>query len=96
MWKCAQRITEFRGFEELDLPKHSKVKRQMSTPNASDLEQQPEIVVDEWLDKSNHEIMQKFHVSSSSLGFLQIQKNLIYICVYNIFTFGFDLFPSTP
>uniref|UniRef100_A0A3P8VKE5 Phosphorylase b kinase regulatory subunit n=1 Tax=Cynoglossus semilaevis TaxID=244447 RepID=A0A3P8VKE5_CYNSE len=54
-------ITEFRGFEELDLPKHSKVKRQMSTPNASDLEQQPEIVVDEWLDKSNHEIMQKFH-----------------------------------
>ncbi|XDV18003.1 hypothetical protein PO909_023790 [Leuciscus waleckii] len=44
-------IPEFKSFEELELPKHSKVKRQTSTPNASDLEQQPEI----------NEILQKFN-----------------------------------
>ncbi|KAI1890186.1 hypothetical protein AGOR_G00171090 [Albula goreensis] len=38
-----EEVPEFRSFEELELPKHSKVKRQTSTPNASDLEQQPEI-----------------------------------------------------
>ncbi|KAM7423631.1 hypothetical protein PAMA_000130 [Pampus argenteus] len=54
-------IPEFRSFEELELPKHSKVKRQMSTPNASELEQQPEISVKEWQDKPTHEIIQKFH-----------------------------------
>ncbi|XP_061621257.1 phosphorylase b kinase regulatory subunit beta isoform X1 [Phyllopteryx taeniolatus] len=54
-------IPEFRSFEELELPKHSKVKRQTSTPNASDLEQQPEISVDEWLHKPTNEILQKFH-----------------------------------
>uniref|UniRef100_A0A672ZR99 Phosphorylase b kinase regulatory subunit n=1 Tax=Sphaeramia orbicularis TaxID=375764 RepID=A0A672ZR99_9TELE len=54
-------IPEFKSFEELELPKHSKVKRQMSTPNASEMEQQPEINVDEWLNKPTHEIMQKFH-----------------------------------
>ncbi|KAM6942624.1 phosphorylase b kinase regulatory subunit beta isoform 2-T2 [Xenentodon cancila] len=54
-------IPEFKSFEELELPKHSKVKRQTSTPNASDLEQQPEISVEEWQDKPTHEIMQKFH-----------------------------------
>ncbi|XP_041849051.1 phosphorylase b kinase regulatory subunit beta isoform X1 [Melanotaenia boesemani] len=54
-------IPEFKSFEELELPKHSKVKRQTSTPNASDLEQQPEISVEEWMDKPIHEIMQKFH-----------------------------------
>ncbi|XP_070687945.1 phosphorylase b kinase regulatory subunit beta isoform X1 [Pempheris klunzingeri] len=54
-------IPEFKSFEELEMPKHSKVKRQMSTPNASDLEQQPEISVEEWLHKSTHEIIQKFH-----------------------------------
>ncbi|XP_029944450.1 phosphorylase b kinase regulatory subunit beta isoform X3 [Salarias fasciatus] len=54
-------IPEFKSFEELELPKHSKVKRQTSTPNASDLEQQPEISVDEWLNRPTHEIIQKFH-----------------------------------
>uniref|UniRef100_A0A8D3ALS9 Phosphorylase b kinase regulatory subunit n=1 Tax=Scophthalmus maximus TaxID=52904 RepID=A0A8D3ALS9_SCOMX len=57
-------ITEFKSFEELELPKHSKVKRQMSTPNASDLEQQPEISVEEWLPKPSNEIIQKFHDSN--------------------------------
>lgn len=56
-------IPEFKSFEELELPKHSKVKRQTSTPNASDLEQQPEISVEEWLHKPTHEIIQKFHDS---------------------------------
>ncbi|CAN9506884.1 unnamed protein product [Ophioblennius macclurei] len=54
-------IPEFKSFEELELPKHSKVKRQTSTPNASDLEQQPEISMDEWINKPTHEIIQKFH-----------------------------------
>ncbi|KAM8877907.1 phosphorylase b kinase regulatory subunit beta isoform 1-T1 [Synchiropus picturatus] len=54
-------IPEFKSFEELELPKHSKVKRQTSTPNASDLEQQPEINELEWMQKSTEEIMQKFH-----------------------------------
>ncbi|KAM6950078.1 phosphorylase b kinase regulatory subunit beta isoform 1-T1 [Lycodopsis pacificus] len=54
-------IPEFKSFEELELPKHSKVKRQMSTPNVSELEQQPEINVEEWLLKPTHEIVQKFH-----------------------------------
>ncbi|XP_078103040.1 phosphorylase b kinase regulatory subunit beta isoform X1 [Sander vitreus] len=54
-------IPEFKSFEELELPKHSKVKRQTSTPNASDLEQQPEINVDEWLQKPTSEVIQKFH-----------------------------------
>ncbi|XP_018552938.1 phosphorylase b kinase regulatory subunit beta isoform X1 [Lates calcarifer] len=56
-------IPEFKSFEELELPKHSKVKRQTSTPNASDLEQQPEISVEEWLHKPTPEIIQKFHDS---------------------------------
>ncbi|XP_048040660.1 phosphorylase b kinase regulatory subunit beta isoform X1 [Megalobrama amblycephala] len=54
-------IPEFKSFEELELPKHSKVKRQTSTPNASDLEQQPEINIEEWFHKSTFEILQKFH-----------------------------------
>ncbi|XP_039549380.1 phosphorylase b kinase regulatory subunit beta isoform X2 [Pimephales promelas] len=54
-------IPEFKSFEELELPKHSKVKRQTSTPNVSDLEQQPEINVEEWFQKSTSEILQKFN-----------------------------------
>uniref|UniRef100_A0A7N8XZR9 Phosphorylase b kinase regulatory subunit n=1 Tax=Mastacembelus armatus TaxID=205130 RepID=A0A7N8XZR9_9TELE len=54
-------IPEFKSFEELEMPKHSKVKRQTSTPNVSDLEQQPEINVEEWLHKPTQEIIQKFH-----------------------------------
>uniref|UniRef100_A0A3B4Y4P6 Phosphorylase b kinase regulatory subunit n=1 Tax=Seriola lalandi dorsalis TaxID=1841481 RepID=A0A3B4Y4P6_SERLL len=58
------RISEFKSFEELEMPKHSKVKRQTSTPNASDLEQQPEISEEEWLHKPTQEIIQKFHDSN--------------------------------
>ncbi|XP_072527708.1 phosphorylase b kinase regulatory subunit beta isoform X1 [Salminus brasiliensis] len=54
-------IPEFKSFEELEMPKHSKVKRQTSTPNVSDLEQQPEINIQEWYHKPTHEIMQKFN-----------------------------------
>ncbi|XP_036399756.1 phosphorylase b kinase regulatory subunit beta isoform X2 [Megalops cyprinoides] len=56
-----EEMPEFKSFEELELPKHSKVKRQTSTPNASDLEQQPEIDVQEWAQKSTYEIVQKFN-----------------------------------
>ncbi|XP_036390620.1 phosphorylase b kinase regulatory subunit beta-like isoform X2 [Megalops cyprinoides] len=54
-------IPEFKSFEELELPKNSKVKRQTSTPNASGLVQQPEINIEEWTQKSTSEILQKFH-----------------------------------
>ncbi|KAL4613604.1 phosphorylase b kinase regulatory subunit beta isoform X1 [Arapaima gigas] len=57
----ADKMPEFKSFEELELPKDSKVKRQMSTPNVSDLEQQPEIDVDEWSRKQTFEILQKFY-----------------------------------
>ncbi|NXJ29820.1 KPBB kinase, partial [Dicrurus megarhynchus] len=59
------RITEteeapvFKSLEELDLPKHSKVKRQSSTPNASELEQQPDVNINDWKNKSTYEILQK-------------------------------------
>ncbi|KAM6408951.1 phosphorylase b kinase regulatory subunit beta isoform 2-T2 [Rhynochetos jubatus] len=61
------RITEteeapvFKSLEELDLPKHSKVKRQSSTPNASELEQQPDININDWKNKSTYEILQKLN-----------------------------------
>ncbi|OPJ74278.1 phosphorylase b kinase regulatory subunit beta isoform A [Patagioenas fasciata monilis] len=51
----------FKSLEELDLPKHSKVKRQSSTPNASELEQQPDVNVNEWRNKSTYEILQKLN-----------------------------------
>nr|XP_023673751.1 phosphorylase b kinase regulatory subunit beta isoform X1 [Paramormyrops kingsleyae] len=57
----ADKIPEFKSFEELELPKDSKVKRQMSTPNVSELEQQPEICVHEWAKKPTFEVLQKFH-----------------------------------
>ncbi|XP_074695281.1 phosphorylase b kinase regulatory subunit beta isoform X1 [Strix aluco] len=61
------RITEteeppvFKSLEELDLPKHSKVKRQSSTPNASELEQQPDVNINDWKNKSTYEILQKLN-----------------------------------
>ncbi|KAK2853468.1 hypothetical protein Q5P01_006129 [Channa striata] len=70
-------IPEFKSFEELELPKHSKVKRQMSTPNASDLEQQPEISVEEWLHKPTHEIIQKFHDSDCLASQAQLAAILL-------------------
>ncbi|NWZ34723.1 KPBB kinase, partial [Brachypodius atriceps] len=51
----------FKSLEELDLPKHSKVKRQSSTPNASELEQQPDININDWKNKSTYEILQKLN-----------------------------------
>ena len=53
------RAPVFKSLEELDLPKHSKVKRQSSTPNASELEQQPDININDWKNKSTYEILQK-------------------------------------
>uniref|UniRef100_UPI0037E7EF94 phosphorylase b kinase regulatory subunit beta isoform X2 n=1 Tax=Semicossyphus pulcher TaxID=241346 RepID=UPI0037E7EF94 len=70
-------IPEFKSFEELELPKHSKVKRQTSTPNASDLEQQPEISVEEWLHKPTHEIIQKFHDSDCLASQAQLASILL-------------------
>ncbi|KAJ0056307.1 hypothetical protein NL108_004571, partial [Boleophthalmus pectinirostris] len=72
-------IPEFKSFEELELPKHSKVKRQTSTPNVSDLEQQPEISVEEWIHRPTHEILQKFHdcdclASQAQLAGLILQR----------------------
>lgn len=57
------RPPEFKSFEELELPKHSKVKRQTSTPNATELEQQPDINHSDWKNKPMHEILQKLNVS---------------------------------
>ncbi|NWS97526.1 KPBB kinase, partial [Mionectes macconnelli] len=51
----------FKSLEELDLPKHSKVKRQSSTPNASELEQQPDVNINDWKTKSTYEILQKLN-----------------------------------
>ncbi|XP_065809245.1 phosphorylase b kinase regulatory subunit beta isoform X2 [Labrus bergylta] len=70
-------IPEFKSFEELELPKHSKVKRQTSTPNASDLEQQPEISVEEWLHKPTPEIIQKFHDSGCLASQAQLASILL-------------------
>ncbi|KAK2919704.1 phosphorylase b kinase regulatory subunit beta isoform X2 [Channa argus] len=70
-------IPEFKSFEELELPKHSKVKRQTSTPNASDLEQQPEICVEEWLHKPTPEIIQKFHDSDCLASQAQLAAILL-------------------
>lgn len=56
------RLPEFKSFEELELPKHSKVKRQSSTPSAPELEQQPDIAVTEWKNKPTHEVLQKLNV----------------------------------
>ncbi|XP_058848700.1 phosphorylase b kinase regulatory subunit beta-like isoform X3 [Acipenser ruthenus] len=55
----SEELPQFKSFEELELPKHSKVKRQTSTPNASDLEQQPEININDWKQTSTFEILQK-------------------------------------
>ncbi|XP_007444796.2 phosphorylase b kinase regulatory subunit beta-like, partial [Python bivittatus] len=52
---------EFKSFEELELPKHSKVKRQTSTPNATELEQQPDINSNDWKNKPVYEILQKLN-----------------------------------
>ncbi|XP_069546379.1 phosphorylase b kinase regulatory subunit beta isoform X1 [Brachyistius frenatus] len=70
-------IPQFKSFEELELPKHSKVRRQTSTPNASNLEQQPEISVEEWQHKSTQEIIQKFHDSDCLASQAQLASILL-------------------
>ncbi|EMP35923.1 Phosphorylase b kinase regulatory subunit beta, partial [Chelonia mydas] len=52
---------EFKSFEELELPKQSKVKRQTSTPNVSELEQQPEVNINDWKNRSTYEILEKLN-----------------------------------
>ncbi|KAM9374208.1 phosphorylase b kinase regulatory subunit beta isoform 2-T2 [Phaethornis superciliosus] len=56
-----EEIPMFKSLEELDLPKHSKVKRQSSTPNVSELEQQPDVNINDWKNKPTYEILQKLH-----------------------------------
>lgn len=43
------------SFKKLELAKHSKVKRQSSTPNAPELEQQPDIAITDWKNKPTHD-----------------------------------------
>uniref|UniRef100_A0A2I3MDZ4 Phosphorylase b kinase regulatory subunit n=1 Tax=Papio anubis TaxID=9555 RepID=A0A2I3MDZ4_PAPAN len=62
-----EELPEFKSFEELEPPKHSKVKRQSSTPSAPELGQQPDVNISEWKDKPTHEILQKLNESSLSL-----------------------------
>ncbi|XP_065516970.1 phosphorylase b kinase regulatory subunit beta-like [Lathamus discolor] len=57
-----EEVPVIKRLEELDFPKHSKFKRQSGTPNASELEQQPDVVINDWKNKSTYEILQKFNV----------------------------------
>lgn len=68
------------------MPKHSKVKRQTSTPNASDLEQQPEINIEEWFHKPTYEIIQKFNVSLKTKC---VDLFRIYVLLYNLNLFSY-------
>lgn len=56
-----EELPEFKSFEELEPPKHSKVKRQSSTSSAPELGQQPDVNISEWKDKPTHEILQKLN-----------------------------------
>ncbi|XP_077307795.1 phosphorylase b kinase regulatory subunit beta isoform X3 [Lithobates pipiens] len=55
-----EEMPEFRSFEELDVPKHSKVNRQSSIPSA-DMEKQPEISAADWKNRPTYEILQKLN-----------------------------------
>ncbi|KAJ6665975.1 hypothetical protein lerEdw1_000879 [Lerista edwardsae] len=67
---------EFKSFEELELPKHSKVKRQTSTPNVTELEQQPDINVNDWKNRPTYEILQKLN-DCNCLGSQAILLNIL-------------------
>lgn len=69
------RTPVFKSLEELDLPKHSKVKRQSSTPKASELEQQPDININDWKNKSTYEILQKLDVRSLGKNTVQLHSH---------------------
>ncbi|KAF4793571.1 Phosphorylase b kinase regulatory subunit beta [Turdus rufiventris] len=87
----------FKSLEELDLPKHSKVKRQSSTPNASELEQQPDVNINDWKNKSTYEILQKLNVllvsilkeSTDELGAESsgLYTNIMFLLAYTSFVF---------
>ncbi|XP_036922274.1 phosphorylase b kinase regulatory subunit beta isoform X1 [Sturnira hondurensis] len=54
-----EELPEFKSFEELELPKHSMVKRQSSASSAPELEQQPEVTAAEWRNRPTQDILQK-------------------------------------
>ncbi|XP_023582735.1 phosphorylase b kinase regulatory subunit beta isoform X4 [Trichechus manatus latirostris] len=56
-----EELPEFKSFEELELPKHSKVKRQSSASSAPELEQQPDVTITEWRNQPTHKILQKLN-----------------------------------
>ncbi|XP_041417206.1 phosphorylase b kinase regulatory subunit beta isoform X2 [Xenopus laevis] len=56
----SEEVPEFRSFEELEVPKHSKVNRQASIPIA-DMEHQPEINIGEWKQKTTYEVLEKLN-----------------------------------
>ncbi len=63
------RIPEFKSFEELELPQ--ALESEASKParrTPSDLEQQPEINIEEWLHKIHIWDLQKFNVSLTILS----------------------------
>ncbi|ELK15354.1 Phosphorylase b kinase regulatory subunit beta [Pteropus alecto] len=63
-----EELPEFKSFEELELPKHSKVKRQSSASNSPELEQQPDVTMAEWKSRPTHEILQKLQECSCLCG----------------------------
>nr|KAF6411292.1 phosphorylase kinase regulatory subunit beta [Rousettus aegyptiacus] len=63
-----EELPEFKSFEELELPKHSKVKRQSSASNSPELEQQPDVTMAEWKSRPTHEILQKLQVTLGAFG----------------------------
>ncbi|XP_027982808.1 phosphorylase b kinase regulatory subunit beta isoform X2 [Eptesicus fuscus] len=54
-----EELPEFKSFEELELPKHSKVKRQSSASQATELELQPDVSLAEWRARPTQDILQK-------------------------------------
>ncbi|RMC09066.1 hypothetical protein DUI87_14071 [Hirundo rustica rustica] len=69
----------FKSLEELDLPKHSKVKRQSSTPNASELEQQPDVNINDWKNKSTYEILQKLNNQLKADSLTSVSKQCYHL-----------------
>ncbi|KAF6078976.1 phosphorylase kinase regulatory subunit beta [Phyllostomus discolor] len=63
-----EELPEFKSFEELELPKHSKVKRQSSASSAPELERQPEVTVAEWKNRPTQDILQKLQDCSCVAG----------------------------
>uniref|UniRef100_UPI00398EA37D phosphorylase b kinase regulatory subunit beta isoform X1 n=1 Tax=Pristiophorus japonicus TaxID=55135 RepID=UPI00398EA37D len=60
-----EEIPQFVSFEELEFPKHSRVKRQTSIAGPTDLLQQPEINLNDWIYAHTMDILQKLAESST-------------------------------